>query len=265
MAFLIAFMGVGPLLHWKSTRWEVLRSHLLAVVIGTLISTVILAFAALKRIDVWSILALLFSLWLVVGVLIDLRNKLRNAPSIGKGLKRLTASYYGMQLGHIGFAVTVIGVCIVSQFSVEKDMRMAPGESESIGAYRFQFEGSRPMVGPNFSGSEGIIRVFKDEREIAELHPQKRRYNASGQVMTEAAIDPGLWRDIYVAMGDELDNGAWAVRLHYKPMVRFIWLGTLIMALGGFLAIIDKRYKLKVRVRQSKSTDSVTPVSAMGA
>jgi cytochrome c-type biogenesis protein CcmF len=92
MAFLIAFMGVGPLLHWKSTRWEVLRSHLLAVVIGTLISTVILAFAALKRIDVWSILALLFSLWLVVGVLIDLRNKLRNAPSIGKGLKLLTAS-----------------------------------------------------------------------------------------------------------------------------------------------------------------------------
>jgi len=265
MAFLIAFMGVGPLLHWKSTRWEVLRSHLLAVVIGTLISTVILAFAALKRIDVWSILALLFSLWLVVGVLIDLRNKLRNAPSISKGLKRLTASYYGMQLGHIGFAVTVIGVCIVSQFSVEKDMRMAPGESESIGAYRFQFEGSRPMVGPNFSGSEGIIRVFKDEREIAELHPQKRRYNASGQVMTEAAIDPGLWRDIYVAMGDELDNGAWAVRLHYKPMVRFIWLGSLIMALGGFLAIIDKRYKLKVRVRQSKSTDSLNPVSAMGA
>ncbi|HSG60901.1 MAG TPA: cytochrome c-type biogenesis CcmF C-terminal domain-containing protein, partial [Pseudomonadales bacterium] len=252
-AFLIAFMGIGPLLHWKSTRWEVLRTHLLAVVLGTLISTAILAFAALQRVDVWSLLALLFTFWLVMGVWVDLRNKLRHAPSLVKGLRRLTASYYGMQIGHLGFALTVIGVCIVSQFSVEKDIRMAPGESASIGEYRFQFEGSRPITGPNFIGTEGIVRVFQGEREIAELHPQKRRYNASGQIMTEASIDPGLWRDIYVAMGDELNEGAWAIRLHYKPMVRFIWLGSLIMALGGFLAIVDKRYKLKVKASHAVS------------
>jgi cytochrome c-type biogenesis protein CcmF len=161
-----------------------------------------------------------------------------------------------MQIGHIGFALTVIGVCIVSQFSVEKDIRMAPGESASIGEYRFQFEGSRAVTGPNFAGSEGIIRVFDGQREIAELHPQKRRYNASGQVMTEAAIDTGLWRDIYVAMGDALDDGAWAIRLHYKPMVRFIWLGALIMAIGGLLAIVDKRYKLKVKTNKAAPTSA---------
>jgi cytochrome c-type biogenesis protein CcmF len=260
MGFLIAFMGVGPLTHWKSTRWEVLRGHLLAVVIATLVSTGILAFAALQRIDAWSVLALLFALWLVAGVLIDLRNKLRHAPSLSRGFQRLTASYYGMQIGHIGFALTVIGVCLVSQFSVEKDIRMAPGESASIGEYRFQFEGSRAMTGPNFSGTEGIMRVFDGEREIAELHPQKRRYHATGQVMTEAAIDPGLWRDIYVAMGDALDEGAWAVRLHYKPMVRFIWLGALIMAAGGLLAIVDKRYKLKVKTSKAPANSSVEAV-----
>jgi cytochrome c-type biogenesis protein CcmF len=260
MAFLIAFMGVGPLLNWKSTRTQQIKRHLLSVLLGSLISVGIIAISVLARVDTWSVLAILFAFWLICSVAVDLRAKLKNAPTLQRGLRRLTASYYGMLLGHIGFAVCVLGVCIVSQFNIENDLRMAPGESVQIEDYRFVFEGTRKLTGPNFTGEEGIVQVYQDDALIATLHPQKRRYSGRGMVMTEAAIDPGLWRDLYVAMGEPLNDGAWAMRLHYKPLVRFIWLGALIMALGGLMAIIDKRYKLKLSVRQV-ATDEVRRVA----
>lgn len=260
MAFLIAFMGVGPLLNWKSTRTQQIKRHLLSVLLGSLISVGIIAISVLARVDTWSVLAILFAFWLICSVAVDLRAKLKNAPTLQRGLRRLTASYYGMLLGHIGFAVCVLGVCIVSQFNIENDLRMAPGESAQIEDYRFVFEGTRKLTGPNFTGEEGIVQVYQDDALIATLHPQKRRYSGRGMVMTEAAIDPGLWRDLYVAMGEPLNDGAWAMRLHYKPLVRFIWLGALIMALGGLMAIIDKRYKLKLSVRQV-ATDEVGRVA----
>ncbi len=260
MAFLITFMGVGPLLNWKSTRTQQIKRHLLSVLLGSLISVGLIAISVLARVDTWSVLAILFAFWLICSVAVDLRAKLKNAPTLQRGLRRLTASYYGMLLGHIGFAVCVLGVCIVSQFNIENDLRMAPGESVQIEDYRFVFEGTRKLTGPNFTGEEGIVQVYQDDALIATLHPQKRRYSGRGMVMTEAAIDPGLWRDLYVAMGEPLNDGAWAMRLHYKPLVRFIWLGALIMALGGLLAIIDKRYKLKLSVRQV-ATDEVGRVA----
>lgn len=256
MAFLIAFMGVGPLLNWKSTRWSQLRSHLLVLVMGTVISAVIIAFSILTRVDTWAMLALMFAFWLVVSVFLDLYNKLKHATSIKHGFTRLSASYYGMLIGHVGFALTVMGVCMVSQFNVERDLRMAPGDSAEIGDYRFEFEGSRKLSGPNYNGEEGIVNVYYQSELIANLHPQKRRYTGRGMVMTEAAIDPGLWRDIYVAMGDPLNDGAWAIRLHYKPMVRFIWLGALVMGFAGILAILDKRYQLKIKARANAKTIS---------
>jgi cytochrome c-type biogenesis protein CcmF len=133
--------------------------------------------------------------------------------------------------------------------SVERDMRMAPGDSVEMGGYQFIFEGAKHHEGPNFTADRGSVRVLENGEQIALLHPEKRMYTVQQSVMTEAAIDAGLTRDLFVALGEPLDNGAWAVRVHIKPFVRWIWLGALLMGLGGFLAASDKRYRMKVKTR----------------
>jgi cytochrome c-type biogenesis protein CcmF len=125
---------------------------------------------------------------------------------------------------------------------------MAPGDQAELAGYRFQFQGARSVKGANFSAEEGLMIITEQGKLIATLHPQKRSYAAQrGQMMTEAAIDNGLFRDLYVALGEPLAEGAWAVRLHYKPFVRWIWLGAILMSLGGALAATDKRYRLRLR------------------
>ena len=177
-------------------------------------------------------------------MLTDLRDKLSHAPSLWVGLGRLSRSYYGMVIAHIGMAVCALGVCLTSQYSVERDLRMEPGDEVDMAGYHFLFAGTKSITGPNYVGDEGLIVVSNTAGEIARLKPQKRRYHAQqGQVMTEADIDAGLMRDIYVAMGEPLADQAWAVRLHYKPFVRWMWLGGLMMAFGAALAALDKRYR----------------------
>jgi cytochrome c-type biogenesis protein CcmF len=126
---------------------------------------------------------------------------------------------------------------------------MSPGDSVEIGGYRFIFEGAEHFDGPNFSSDKGTVRVLQDEREIAVLHPEKRLYTVQQTVMTEAGIDAGITRDLFVALGESLEGGDWAVRVHIKPFVRWIWLGALLMGLGGLLAAADKRYRMKVRTK----------------
>jgi cytochrome c-type biogenesis protein CcmF len=149
-----------------------------------------------------------------------------------------------MFLAHLGFAACVTGIVATSQYNAEHDLKMAPGDVETIAGYQFRFVEVVPVRGPNFVADEARIEVSRDGQLVANLAPQKRRYLATGQVMTEADIDAGLFRDIYVAMGEPVGkDGAWAVRLHYKPMVRWMWLGAIMMALGGFTTVLDKRYR----------------------
>ena len=124
---------------------------------------------------------------------------------------------------------------------------MAPGDAERLGGYEFRFQGTEHLQGPNYQGERGIFEVYRDGRLYTRLHPEKRSYTVAGSVMTEAAIDPGLFRDLYVAMGERLEGDAWAVRIQYKPFVRWIWLGGIFMAVGGLLAAMDKRYRRMAR------------------
>jgi cytochrome c-type biogenesis protein CcmF len=153
-----------------------------------------------------------------------------------------------MLMAHLGVGVMALGIAVVSHYSVQKDLRMGVGDQATLGQYEFTFMGVKNVVGPNFTAVEGQVKVVKDSDFVAYLLPQKRTYTSRGQVMTEASIDPALSRDIYVAMGEPLSDGAWAMRLHIKPLIRWIWLGALMMALGGMLAVWDKRY------RRTKST-----------
>jgi cytochrome c-type biogenesis protein CcmF len=156
-----------------------------------------------------------------------------------------TRKYYGMLLAHIGVAVCVIGVALTSAYSVERDVRMTVGDRAELGSYQFQLDAVRDINGPNYRGVSGDFRLSSKEQIITELHAEKRMYTARKTVMTKAAIDAGLFRDVYVALGEPLPDDSWSVRLYYKPFVRWIWLGGLLMMLGGFLAAIDRRYTNK--------------------
>lgn len=260
MAVLMLFMGVGPSVQWKNTKMTDLRSKLIVAAVVSVVVGLLFPFLYGGDYSIAAALAVCFSLWVVTTTLVDVKDKTRNAKSLVQGLARLTRSYYGMVIAHLGFAVTVLGVCLTSQFSLERDLRMEPGEVMELAGYSFQFQGTRNITGPNFKGQEGIITITQDGEQVAILHPQKRSYNAQkGQVMTEAAIENGFFRDLYVAMGEPLGESAWAVRVHYKPFVRWMWLGAIMMAIGGGLAASDKRYRMRLRKK------SVLPKSAAKA
>jgi cytochrome c-type biogenesis protein CcmF len=148
-----------------------------------------------------------------------------------------------MALAHAGLGLAVLGVTVVTASGVERDVRLAPGERAELAGHSFEFASAHSLAGPNYDAVEAEFRVTTPGGRTFALRPEKRTYRAQGGSMTEAAIAPGLSRDVYVALGEPLENGAWAVRLQYKPFVRFIWLGALVMALGGLLALADRRYR----------------------
>jgi cytochrome c-type biogenesis protein CcmF len=151
-----------------------------------------------------------------------------------------------MHLAHLGFAVCALGAVLTSVCSFERDLRMTSGTALELGGYHFVFEGTTRLQGPNYVADRGSVRVLRDGREVAILHPEKRVYLAQRAPMTEAGIQAGFTRDLFVALGEPLADGAWAVRVQIKPFVRWIWLGVLLMALGSSLAASDRRYRAKL-------------------
>ncbi|OMG63017.1 c-type cytochrome biogenesis protein CcmF [Stutzerimonas balearica] len=247
IAALMLTLGVGVLVRWKDTPLKWLLGMLgpvliAAVVLGGLGSLVFGDFN-------FAVLAVcLLAAWVVLAAVRDLLDKTRHKGLV-KGARGLSPSYWGMHLAHLGLAVCAIGVVLTSHQSAERDLRLAPGESLELGGYHFVFDGAEHHEGPNFTSDRATVRVFDGERQIATLHPEKRLYTVQQMPMTEAGIDPGFTRDLYVALGEPLGDGAWAVRVHIKPFVRWIWLGGLMMAFGGVLAASDRRYRVKVKTR----------------
>jgi len=247
MALLMAVISVGVLVRWKDTPLKWLGSMLAPVLVASVVLAVVATF--LHGDFNWAVLAVcLLAFWVILAGVRDILDKTRHKGLL-KGLPSLGRSYWGMQMAHFGFAVCALGVVLTSLGSYERDLRMAPGDSVELGGYRFQFEGAVHHEGPNFISDKGTVRVFDGERQISVLHPEKRLYTVQQATMTEAGIDAGFTRDLFVALGEPLEQGAWAVRIHIKPFVRWIWLGALLMGLGGFLAAADKRYRIKVRTR----------------
>jgi cytochrome c-type biogenesis protein CcmF len=181
--------------------------------------------------------------WVALGVVKDLWRRIATGVDGGLTWRRLTPSFLGMALAHLGFAAVVLGAVVVSQENEERDLRMAVGDIETLGAYRFELMSLGQQAGPNYLADQAVFEVRRDQELIAVLVPEKRRYFASGQIMTEAAIDARLWRDLYIALGEPIGEQAWAVRLQYKPMVRWLWLGALMIGLGALVTAFDRRYQ----------------------
>ena len=259
MALLMVVMAVGVLVRWKDTPLKWLASMLTPVLLGSA------ALAVLLGVVVgdfnWAVMAtVMLAAWVLLAGVRDLLDKTRH-KGLFKGMRGLTRSYWGMQLAHIGIAVCALGVVLSSQYSAERDLRMAPGESTELGGYQFMFEGARHFQGPNFTSDRGTVRVLRDGKVLSILHPEKRLYSVQQSMMTEAGIDAGFTRDLYVALGEPLGEGAWAVRVHVKPFVRWIWLGGLLTGLGGALAAFDRRYRVKAE-RQARESLTVSEAAA---
>jgi len=249
---LAILIGVGSLARWKRDRIpDIWRKARLAFVASLVFGTVFPA-VAMQHFSWKAAVGMVLAFWVFFSTLKVIAQYAR-----GRGLGGLSLSQWGMALGHLGVAVFITGVTLTSIYSTEEDVRLAPGDSYSLGGYDFQFRGTTHLKGPNYQGDRGEIVVTRDGRLVTTLYPEKRNY-LTGMPMTEAGIDAGLTRDLFVALGEPLDDkGAWAIRLYHKPFVRWIWLGALVMALGGLCSVADKRYRLLARRQREAVAGSV--------
>ncbi len=252
MPFLALFMGVGHMARWKQDEPGRLARQLWIAFALSLVATGLAFLPGVSAGHVTVPLGLGLAAWLLFSHLTGLYQRLRHKRGLRGAVADLVGysrSYYGMLIAHLGVAVMIVGITMVSHFGIEKDVRMSPGSSQEVAGYRFQFEGAKSVNGPNYRAWQGRFLVFEGDRQIATLEPEKRSYLTGGMPMTEAAIDPGLLRDLYVSLGEAVDDqGDWALRLYYKPYVRWIWLGAIFMGLGGLLALSDRRYRSARRV-----------------
>ncbi|WP_438978473.1 heme lyase CcmF/NrfE family subunit [Polynucleobacter sp.] len=235
---LLVLMGIGPWTSWKNSNLVDVIKRLWVAALVAVIAAGLIPFA-MGEFTWLSSLGFLLAFWVIAsGVLQIIRQAKAGKP---------TRSFIGMQLAHLGIAVFVIGVTMVGAYQEEKDVRMLAGESVSVGGYQIQLQSVTAVPGPNYKAMQGTFLLSRNGKLEATMYPEKRSYFSSTMPMTEAAIDAGLTRDIYVSLGEELEDKAWAVRVYYKPFVDWIWGGCLLMALGGILAMSDKRYRMKLR------------------
>jgi cytochrome c-type biogenesis protein CcmF len=186
--------------------------------------------------------------WIVAATAAGTLDRIRHARGgLAAGLAREPRAWWGMTLAHLGVAVFITGVTLVKGYETERDVRMAVGDTVAVGGYTFRFTGVRDAAGPNYRAVRGAVEVARDGRAVRSLHPEKRVYLAQEMPMTEAAIASGPFGDLYVSLGDPVGEGAWTLRIYHKPFVTWIWGGCLLMALGGLLAISDRRYRARAR------------------
>ena len=263
MAPAVFLMGIGPLARWRKASLPELARRLRWAFAVSMIAGLVLPFVMGR----WSALVglgLMLAVWIVGCSVVTLRDRVKHAASVEGAWTRLITTprgFYGMLLAHLGIAVFVVGVTLVKGYEMETDARMKPGETLELAGYTFRLDGVDAVQGPNYDAARGKVSVFRKGSLATTLYPEKRVYRVQDNPMTEAAIDTGFTRDLYVALGDSLGGGAWLVRVHYKPFVSWIWGGCLVMALGGLLAATDKRYR-GVRRRERERVYSAALATA---
>jgi cytochrome c-type biogenesis protein CcmF len=249
IAPLMVLVAFASIVSWKRGRWEDVRSRLKIPALIA-IAAVSLPWLLEGRGELLACAGAVLGVWILASTLVEPIRRIRSRTGIPRGM-------LGMTIAHIGLGLWTLGVAFVSTFSIERDVRLAPGGEATLGQYNFQLEQVENYHGPNYKADVGTVFVSKSGTRIAELFPEKRLYPSQGSVMTESAVDDSLRRDLYVSLGEPVgDKGEWTLRMYYKPMIRLIWLGGVFMFVGGLLAATDRRYRLAAR--EPAPVDAVT-------
>jgi len=235
---LLAFLAIGMHAGWKKGRLQPLKRPLTLIALIAVASALVVPALAWGSFHWLTVVGVAAAALVILSALYEPFDRLRHR-------QRIPASVLGMCLAHLGVGLFTLGVTVTQSYRIEKDIALSPGERFELRDYTFEFVSTRPVQGPNYQAIEAEVRVLRGARLVTVLHPQKRVYRVQQSPMTEAGIEAGWNRDLFVAMGEDLGDGAWSLRLQYKPMVRFIWLGALVMALGGLVAVTDRRYRLQ--------------------
>ena len=242
-------LGVGIFSRWKKTDEGYLLRKMIVPTVVSLIVTLAVIFTlgnvSGTGFSLWAFFGVLSASWCAVATFQDVWNKSGSRHGRLHGLRRQSRSFYGMVLGHLGLAMVIAGATVVNNYGIERNVRMSPGDMATVGEYQFRFASVGERDGANFTAMVGRFDISRNGEPVTTLYPERRRYVVQRNVMTEAGIDAGFLRDIFVAVAEPVSSNAWAVRLQYKPLVRWTWLGALVMAIGGFLAIADRRYRIK--------------------
>ena len=266
----IFLMGVGPIARWKKASVPELAVRLRWAFLASAATGLLLPFVFGE----WKLLVslgLLLATWVIATAAVNVWDRVKTTSgqqTVWQKLRMQSRSYYGMQLAHLGVAVFIIGVTLVTGYQAEKDVRMNTGDTVNVGGYDFRMKGVTDVMGPNYRAARAEIEVTKNGEYFRTMYPEKRSYLVSENAMTETAIDTGLFRDLYISLGEPLPGGAWSVRVHYKPFVSWIWGGALLMAMGGGLAVSDRRYALAARKQRNvfqtakPETATLTPAPA---
>ena len=250
-------MGVGPLARWKQASVPELALRLRWALAVSFVAAIVVPLAM----GGWSTMVgfgILLAAWIVASSLVSLKARLALLPNSGLGarLTRLPSSYYGMLFAHLGIAVFVVGVTLVNGYQVETDVRMEVGDSSHLSGYGFKLTAINDVKGPNYIATRGTIEVTRNGSPVTTLNPEKRLYTVQNMPMTEAAIDYGFTRHLYVALGEAVGPKVWIVRLYYKPYISWIWGGCLLMGFGGLLAAIDRRYRVRARADSAQAASA---------
>jgi len=236
---LVFLVGIGMHTTWRSHKGNLLTSKLMLPAIISIVLGILIPGLLYGRFGVMVSVGVIAALWVMSTSVIEPIRSWRRA----EGTARITPAVLGMSIAHFGVGMFILGVTLTSAFNVETDMSMRSGESVEVAGHAFELRELRQVQGPNYTAIEGTIEIRKDGNFVTEVHPQKRQYLVQKNWMTEAGIDVQWNKDLFIALGDQLGNDTWSVRIQYKPMIRFIWFGAIVMALGGLIAVTDRRYR----------------------
>jgi cytochrome c-type biogenesis protein CcmF len=242
---LVALIGVGMHAGWRTMPADALVRRLRVPAVAAVVVGIAAPFVFFDTASVLTVLAVSIALWVCASSLLDPVRRLvyrTGAP--------LTRGQIGMHLAHFGVGIFMLGATVTSAYNFERDFSARPGDTIDAGGYQFVFTATRQIEGPNFVADEGEFELRDDGELIGVLKPQIRTYQVQGSAMTEAAIDANMLRDVFIALGEPLGEGAWSVRLRVKPLIGFLWLGSALMALGGIVAVTDRRYRVATRQTQ---------------
>ncbi len=263
-AVVALIVGVAALSRWKKDSVAEILKRLRWAMVVSVLGAIALPFA-MGSFKFGAALGVGLALWVTTTALQGVFERLKNRKNKLFSLTKIPAGFWGMTLGHIGIAVFCVGVSLTSLYSIEKDLRMDKGETVSLAGYDFTFLGVSDVEGPNYIAEEGRLMVQRDGEQIAVMAAQKRDYASQMGIMTEAAIDAGLTRDLYFALGESLSADSWSMRIYHKPFIRWIWLGAIFMALGGLVAVMDKRYRrVRTRVVENSSDAENSAAAVIG-